>query len=241
MQEDSDFCMNCGTKVEKNEKEQQKIINNQTINGLMCPKCGKNNPFGSIYCLQCGEKLKRNKVGKVAISIIIAAIIALAVICLIFVQRNKLKSPIEGVSKKVYEQGQICLEKMETSSTRDAVEQYVKANPDVRMNEVYSHIESVDFIVDVGKNATAEEIYYADLIGEFWKSKAFYYAHEAVIAQFIDSDDEATQMVVTLYKGMISDFADSIDEAEEILEKALTIEDMEKAYQKLESIWESED
>lgn len=37
MQEDSDFCMNCGTKVEKNEKEQQKIINNQTINGLMCP------------------------------------------------------------------------------------------------------------------------------------------------------------------------------------------------------------
>ena len=176
-----------------------------------------------------------------AISIIIAAIIALAVICLIFVQRNKLKSPIEGVSKKVYEQGQICLEKMETSSTRDAVEQYVKANPDVRMNEVYSHIESVDFIVDVGKNATAEEIYYADLIGEFWKSKAFYYAHEAVIAQFIDSDDEATQMVVTLYKGMISDFADSIDEAEEILEKALTIEDMEKAYQKLESIWESED
>ncbi len=240
MQEDSDFCMNCGTKVEKNEKEQQKITDNQTINGLACPKCGKNNPFGSVYCLQCGGKLKRNKAGKVAIGIVIVTIIVLAVLCLIAVQRNKLKSPIEGVSKKVYEQGQICLEKMDTSNAKDEVEKYVNANPDVKMNEVYLHIESVDFIVDVGKNATAEEVYYAELISEFWKSKAFYYAHEAVIAQFMENDEAATQIAVTLYKGMISEFSDSIDEAEEILEKALTIEDMEKAYQKLESIWESE-
>lgn len=240
MQEDSDFCMNCGAKVEKNEKEQQKIIMNQTINGSACPQCGKNNPVGSVYCLQCGEKLKRNKVGKVAAGIIIVIIIILTAVCLLAVQKNHRKSPIEGVSKKVYEQGQEYLEKMDTSNVKDVVEQYVILNPDVKLNEIYLHIESVDFTVDVGKNATAEEIYYADLIDTFWKSKAFYYAHEAIMAQFIDSDDTTTQMVATLYKGMISDYEDSIEEAEEILEKALSIEDMEKAYQRLDSIWEGE-
>ncbi len=193
------------------------------------------------FCTNCGKKHKRNNVIGIFVGLAGAILVVSAVFALTIIQKNSLKSPIEGVSKRVYVQGQEYLEKMDTDNVKKVVMQYADsdANSSVPMKEIHEHIDEVDFEVNVGKDPTNEEIYYAKVIDKFWESKSICYAHRAIMAQYKNSDESAEQMAATLYKGKVSDFEDSIDEAREVFEKALDMEDMEEAYQILDSIWES--
>lgn len=245
---DADFkCPSCGVQTENSQNAkvivctQNAEISDDQKGGLVCRKCGKRNPDAFVFCPECGEKLRKGHKRTYLIGGIALVLFVSLAICLVALQKNSLKSPIEGVSKKVYDQGQEYLEKMDSSDVKEAVAEYVDSNPKTKLNEVYKYIEGVDFSVETGEKATAEEIYYAQLIDKYWESKAICYAHEAIMAQFDESDITAVQMASTMYKGLVSDFEKSMDEAEEVLKKASAIDDLEEAYQILEDIWESED
>lgn len=206
---------------------------------VRCKKCGKQNRMEALFCSECGGSLKKRNWNYVVAGAVICLAVFLGAV-LVVVHRNSLKSPIEGVSKKVYDQGWEYLEKMDADEVERAVIEYASSHKGEQLNKVYDHV-GIDFDLDLGKNPTDEEQYYAKLIQKFWESKAICYAHKAVMEKYNDYDETAVQMATTLYKGIVSGFEDGIEEAEEVLNKALDIKDLEKAYRILDEIWEGED
>lgn len=239
MSSDSDFCMNCGSKVAKVEYE----FSNGNLPGnkhtKVCNKCNKEIAYGSVFCPSCGAKQNNTRIKYIFISVAIVLLIIFLCIGITIHNRN-LISPIDGVSQKVYTQGMEYIETMESASVRKATMAYVKSCKEDEMKDIHNHIDGVDFNIELGKNPTEEEIYFAKLISKFWESWAICYGHESIIAEYENSDETGVQMAASMYKGIVSGFKNDISEAKDILKKADDYTDMQKAYRVLEDIWEGE-
>lgn len=235
MSDDSDFCMNCGNKVQRFAAEPIKILKDS----FRCRKCGKELQTGSVFCPNCGANQKKlnGKIVTIAVSIMIMVIIVISGIC---IYNISLKSPIEGVSQKIYSQGMEFLDSMESASVKKVTMEYVSKHMDEDMDDLYSGVDGVDFNIDLGKNPSDEEIYFAELIDQFWKSWVICYGHESIISDYEDSDDTSIQMVTSMYKGLVSEFKDEISEAKDVLKKADSLSDMKSAHDILENIWEGD-
>lgn len=174
--------------------------------------CKKNNPVGSVFCSSCGYKF--NKKNRKPLYFIIGIVVGLVLLlAFIIAYKNSLKSPIQGVSKKIYEQGQSYLNQMDTPAVESAVAKYLKKHSDESVNDISHNISGITFEINLGKNPTVEECYYAELIDKFWEAKATCYAHRAILAQYADDDSEGVSIALSLYKGIISDFEDRIKQA----------------------------
>lgn len=206
---------------------------------IRCKRCGKQNQLGALFCSECGSSLKKRNWSYTVVCSVICLGLVLGT-ALVAAHRNSLKSPIEGLSKKVYDQGLEYLEKMDADEVEDAIIAYAGSHKGEQLNKVYVHA-GIDFDLDLGKKSTDEEQYYAKLIRKFWESKAICYAHKAIMGEYQDYDETAVQMATTLYKGIVSGFEDGIDEAEKELKEASDLSDMENAYRILDEIWESEE
>ncbi|MCC8023709.1 MAG: zinc ribbon domain-containing protein [Clostridium sp.] len=234
MSADSDFCMNCGSKVEKKIG----FIQTDVIveKKMKCKKCGNEIPCESVFCPSCGTNLQKNN-KKILILGGITLFLLIGVVVAFFHQKN-LKSPIEGVSKKVYEQGKEYLNTMESASVKKKVMLYVSEHKDENMDELSDQIEGVDFHIDLGRKPTEEEKYYSKLIEKFWESRCICYAHDSLIAEYENSNETAVQKASSLYKGIVAGFEDKISEAKDELSKAKDKKGMKKAYDTLDNIWE---
>lgn len=231
--DDSDFCMNCGVRIIPSiSVHKSKSLHNEMF---QCYKCGKPNYKEARFCTECGCRLKRkNTPILIGFLLVICAFVVLTIIHI-----NSLHSPIKGVSQRIYNQGQEYLDKMDTPTIKNAISNYINSNTGEQLNNVYNNI-GVNFNIELGNHPTPEEIYYAKLINKFWESKAIYYSHEAIIAKYKDRDEIVIQMANNIYKGIISTYKDSIDDAEKELKKASSMSDMETVNQMLDEIWRSE-
>ncbi len=144
--------------------------------------------------------------------------------------RNQ-RSPIEGVSKKIYVQGMDYINDMNSDEVRGRVFDTAQKHKDIALDELYLYVEGVKFQVDLGKKPTYEERVYSELITKIWQKKAKYYAHEYVISEYENVNMDAIQMAVATYKGVISELYDSILESEYVLRKATSLKDLEEAYE----------
>lgn len=239
MSEGTVFCMNCGNKVETIQKLE--VVSENSLGNVIkiCKKCGKQLDNKSIFCPSCGEKqVIRKKVPLLVSVIIVVMILLLATGINVYI--NSMKSPIEGVSKKIYLQGMEYLETMESSTTKEAVTKYALNNEDEKLNDIYLHIDTVDFQVELGNKPTEEEIYFAKVITKFWESWAICYSHESVITKYEDSSATGVQIATSIYKGLVSEFKDGIAEAKETLKEASNISGMKKSYKILTDIWDGD-
>lgn len=225
----AEFCPKCGVNIADS--------NSNDNNNISCKNCGKINSVKEVYCSNCGQKLKNNN-SKLSLIIISVFLLIAALLATIFIYKKSIVSPIQGVSKKVYEQGILYLNEMDTTSVKEAVYDFLEEHYDIPLNEIAYKMTTVNFSVDIGNRATDEEIYYAKLIEKFWKSKAICYAHEVLVDGFEKNDNESIQEILVIYKEMLSIFYDQIEHAEMVLNGATEIKDLEEAYQILESIWE---
>lgn len=47
---------------------------------MLCPKCGSENPNDSVFCVSCGEKIKKDNSKKFLIALIIVSVICICTI-----------------------------------------------------------------------------------------------------------------------------------------------------------------
>lgn len=218
---------------------------------MVCPKCGHEMSEDSEFCMNCGNKvpkleieLKKDKINKIngkwIFAILAVFVVAIAVCSAWYIHQKNLKSPIEGVSQKVYVQGMEYLDAMETATVKNLTMKYISVNKEEKLDDLYSHIEGVNFEIELGKKPTEEELYFAEVIDKFWESWVICYGHESVIAEYKDNDAQVIQMFASMYKGIISTFEDEIAEAKSMLKSANDYSDMQEVYEKLENIWNEE-
>lgn len=223
MSDDSKFCMNCGQK-------------NENIKVGICPECHKEISSTTIFCPECGMRIKKSKksviIGFIAISIVV-------IVCIFgfMIQSKSQKSPIEGVSQNIYDQGMEYIELMETSTVKNKVISSAKKMDDIPMKDIYLKIDEVNFEIDLGKNPTIEEKYYGQIISKFWQSWVICYTQESTI----EDDNEDIKMVTAMFKGVVADFKEKIGEAKEKLKKSKNYKDMEETYEILDDIWKGDE
>lgn len=220
---------------------------------MVCPKCGHEMSADSEFCMNCGNKVpklelelkkderNKTKINRKMIFSILAVCIVVTIACGVgyFHQKN-LKSPIEGVSQKVYVQGMEYLDTMETTPVKNLTMKYISAHKEEKLDELYAQVEGVDFKIELGKKPTEEELYFAEVIDKFWESWVICYGHESVISEYKDSDAQAIQMFASMYKGIVSTFEDEIAEAKSMLKSANDYSDMQEVYATLENLWNEE-
>lgn len=242
MAEDSDFCMNCGSRVERANNNStysdRNIFGKVTIddNVCFCSKCGAAMPEDSLFCPKCGDKQSRQSRWKNYLIVGLAVAVAIVIIIIILIGRP-VQSPVAGISQSVYDQGQDYIELMKSNKCRDKVISYAKDHTNTQFNEMYKHIEGVDFELDLGKKPSQEELYYAKVINKFWESWCIIYTHESIISNY---NDAKYKVAVSVYKGILSDQEKKIHDAEELFVNADDMEDIEEAYNILDEVWEGD-
>lgn len=244
LQIDSTFCMHCGKRITISNNTDGSNNIDVLQHKLICNKCNKPNPLNSEFCSSCGYRFKRaNSISLDKKYYVIFGAVLIAIICIVLggIYKSSLKSPIDGVSKKVYIQGQTFLRQMDTENVEKAVDRYLDDHTDESVNDIYKHVPGVNFQIELGKNPTVEEVYYSQLIDKFWMAKATCYCHRSLMKEYEENDNDGVQFALTLYKGIVSDFETGIKNAERQLDNAKNLSDMEDAYDTLDNIWDSEE
>lgn len=203
---------------------------------MICKKCGHEIVMQAKFCPSCGEIQQNDKKKHLKIGLLTGLVIALiGIVGTLYA--NSLKSPIRRISITVYTQGQQYVEKMNSLKVKEKVAEYVQENEFAQLDDIHKNMDEIGFDITLDQNATEEEKYYVSLVQEFWRAKTICYAHEALIDEYQESEENTILMAASTYKGIVSDFEDQIDEAEEKFGNAKTMGDLQDIREILDNIW----
>lgn len=234
------FCVHCGTKVEAEKPLNAEGSANQDIAAktLKCRKCGNSLPAGTKFCTNCGTKTGAlRKPGLIGIICGCVALV-LAVSVIMVVTTNARKSPIEGVSKKIYAQGMQYLEDMNAEDVKEEVAEFIADNPDVKLNEIAGRLTDISFRLDLGKRPTDSELAFDEAVNKIWEVTCMCHAQEALLETITkDMDSDSVQIATLIYKDIISEQKNKLQDAVDTLKSAENSEDLNSAYEKADTVF----
>lgn len=234
------FCVHCGTKVEAEKPLNAEGSANQDIAAktLKCRKCGNSLPAGTKFCTNCGTKTGAlRKPGLIGIICGCVALV-LAVSVIMVVTTNARKSPIEGVSKKIYAQGMQYLEDMNAEDVKEEVAEFIADNPDVKLNEIAGRLTDISFKLDLGKRPTDSELAFDEAVNKIWEVTCMCHAQEALLETITkDMDSDSVQIATLIYKDIISEQKNKLQDAVDTLKSAENSEDLNSAYEKADTVF----
>lgn len=234
------FCIHCGTKVEAEKPLKAEDSANQDISAeaLKCRKCGNLLPAGTKFYPNCGTKTGALK--KQGLIGIICGCVALVLVVTVImvININARKSPIEGVSKKIYAQGMQYLEDMNAEAVKEEVAEFISDNPDVKMNEIAGRLTDISFKLDLGKRPTDSELAFNEAVNKIWEVTCVCHAQEALLETITkDMDSDSVQIASLIYKDIISEQKDKLQDAVDALESAEDLEDLNSVCEKADTIF----
>lgn len=240
IEDDSVFCTHCGAKiiVDKQIIEDDSAITRKDAEHIRCPKCKNDLPHSAKFCPNCGEKPGLSKKIKILSLIGGSFVVVLAIVGFIFININAQKSPIEGVSKKVYEQGMQYLEDMNSDVVKEYVVEFMESNYEMPLGQVADNITEVSFQLELGKNPSSSEVVFNDIINEIWRNKCIIYVQESLLETISeDTDSSSVNIAATIFKGVIYEQKDKLKDAADSLKAASTYDDLVSVYNKASVIY----
>ena len=240
IEDDSVFCTHCGAKiiVDKQINDDNSTITRKDVEHVKCQKCRNDLPYGAKFCPNCGEKSGLSKEIKVLSIIGSSLVVVLAIIGFIFININSQKSPIEGVSKKIYEQGMQYLEDMNSDVVKEYVAEFIESNNEMPLDQVADNITEVSFQLDLGKKPSSSEVVFNDTINEIWRKTCVSYVQESLLEKLSDdTDSSSVNIAATIFKGVIYEQKDKLKDAVDSLKAASTYDDLVSVYNKASMIY----